>query len=96
MIDWARLIIAVILFALGAYFIIDLFISGFDLLLLAAALGCFGLAYYIKPKSKDDDYGFIFDLIDLIIELPFRAIAFALRGIGRIFKDGADGVGLDI
>ena len=96
MIDWARLIIAVILFTLGIYLIADLFISGFDLILLVAALGCFALAYYIKPRHKDDEYDAIFDIVDLVIELPFRAIAFALRGIGRIFKSSPDGVGLDL
>jgi hypothetical protein len=96
MIDWARLIIAIILFTLGAYLIVDLFISGFDLVLLVAALGCFALAYHIKPRHKSDEYDAIFDIVDLIVELPFRVIAFLLRGLGRIFKDGIDGISLDV
>lgn len=91
--DWIRLLLAVFFFVLGIYFVADLFLSGFSWLLLIAAIGCFLLAHYIKPQNDHEDYSTAFDIIDLLIDIPFRTIALTVRGAGRLFKDG-DGIDL--
>ena len=93
MIDAIRLFIAFSLFCLGLYLAVDLFISGFSLFVLVAAIVCFLLAHYVKPKgSSFDDLTSVFDFIDFIIDIPFRVIAGFLRIFSRPFKGDIDGI----
>lgn len=93
MIGAIRLFIAVTLFCLGLYLTVDLFISGFSLFVLIAAIVCFVLAHYVKPKGKSvDDLASTFDFIDFIVDIPFRAIAGFLRVISKPFKGEIDGI----
>ncbi|WP_019340186.1 hypothetical protein [Stutzerimonas stutzeri] len=90
MIGAIRLFIAVALFCLGLYLTVDLFISGFSLFVLIAAIVCFVLAHYVKPKGRSvDDLASAFDFI---IDIPFRAIAGFLRVISKPFKGEIDGI----
>lgn len=94
--DTIRLVIALTLFLLGAYLVVDLFFSGFDYVVLVAALICFVSAHYVKPKRYDDEsVSLIVDLLDFVIDIPFRIITGSLRLLGRLFKDNdADGIDL--
>lgn len=95
MMDTIRLTLALVLFSLGLYLIFDLFVSGFNLFILGAAIGCFVLARYVKPKTyHEDDADTLSEIIDLIIELPFRLIARALRVFARGLKDNVDEIDL--
>lgn len=92
--NWLRLTLALVFFSLGIYFCIDLFISGFDIIILIAALICFTLAHYLKPKQSEDDVYTFTDALDFMLDIPYRAIALALRGAGRLLKGSVDSVDL--
>jgi len=92
--DWLRLTLALIFFSLGIYCCIDLFISGFDIIVLIAALICFLIAHYLKPRQSEDDAYTITDALDLMLDIPYRAIVLALRGVGKLLKGGVDSVDL--
>ncbi len=90
-----RLFFALCFFFLGVYLLFDLFESGFSFLILSAAMICFVVAHYLKPKKREaDDHGSLYDLVDLIIDIPSRVIVISLRSIGRLFKGDADGIDL--
>lgn len=89
MLDALRRSGALTLFCLGAYLVFDLFVSGFNLVVLLTAVGCFVLTHYLNPGPNHQDEGVhIWDILDIIIELPFRSIALALRLVGKTLKDG--------
>lgn len=93
--DELRLIIAVLCFALGMYLIYDLFSAGFSFAVLVAVIGLFVVAHYIKPKrTPDDDWSMFWDLLDFIVDIPFKAISLFLRGLGRLSKGDVDGIDL--
>jgi hypothetical protein len=93
MIGAIRFFIAFALFCLGVYLVFDLFVSGFSFFVLVAAIVCFVLAHYVKPKgSSFDDLASVFDFIDFIIDIPFRIIAGSLRVISKPFKGDIDGI----
>lgn len=91
-----RMILSVITFLLGCYLIFDLFNAGFNFFILSGAILSFILAHYLWPKNmkKGDDEGhWVLDLIEFIVDIPFRSVAYILRSIGR--KSGSD-LDLDI
>jgi hypothetical protein len=92
--DWLRLTLALLFFCLGIYLCIDLYLSGFDLIIFMAAPLCFTLAHILKPKQRDDDAYAIIDAVDIILDIPYRAIALALRGLGRLLRGDIDSVDL--
>ena len=95
MINELRFFLAVMLFCLGIYLVWDLFVAGFDFIVLLSSLFCFVAAHYIKPKSDDgDDSSVVFDILDFIVDIPFRAISIFLRAISKPFKGDADGFDL--
>lgn len=95
MLDEIRLFLAVLLFCLGIYLVWDLFAAGFELIVLASSLLCFVAAHYIKPKSNDrDDSTVVWDVLDFIVDIPFRAISIFLRAISKPFKGDTDGFDL--
>jgi hypothetical protein len=95
MIDGIRLLLAVLLFCLGIYLVWDLFAAGFDVIVLASSLLCFVVAHYIKPKSSDrDDASAVWDILDFIVDVPFRAISLFLRATSKPFKGDIDGFDL--
>jgi hypothetical protein len=90
MLDALRRFGALTLFCLGAYLVFDLFVSGFNLVVLLTAVGCFVLTHYLNPGlNRRDDWFSIWDVLDIVIELPFRSVALALRLIGRLLRDGS-------
>ncbi|GGC84258.1 hypothetical protein [Halopseudomonas salina] len=91
MIDAARLFAAVALFCFGLYLVFDLFVNGFDFLVLAWAIGCFVLAHYVKPRRDSSDKFSVLDCIELAIDIPFRVLSGGLRTVCKPFKDDIDG-----
>lgn len=92
MLDEIRLFVAVLLFCLGVYLVWDLFAAGFDLIVLASSLLCFVVAHYIKPKSDDrEDSSVVWDILDFIVDIPFKTISIFLRAITKPSKGDADG-----
>ncbi|WP_062060951.1 hypothetical protein [Cellvibrio sp. OA-2007] len=95
MINELRLFLAVLLFCLGIYLVWDLCSAGFDLIILVSSLLCFVVAHYIKPKPDDrDDSSVVLDVLDFIVDIPFRAISIFLRAISKPFKGDAGGFDL--
>lgn len=95
MTDSIRYLIAVFLLCLGIYLLVDLFISGFDFVVLIGAIGSFVLAHYAKPKneSREDASSFI-DYLDIVIDFPFRLISLFLRALSKPLKGDVDGIDL--
>lgn len=92
MLDEIRLFVAVLLFCLGIYLVWDLFATGFELIVLASSLLCFVVAHYIKPKSDDrEDSSVVWDILDFIVDIPFKTISIFLRAITKPSKGDADG-----
>lgn len=92
MLDYLRLFAAFSLFVIGCYLMVDLVLHGFDLAVLLVAMLSFLLAHYVRPKSAARDGADAwewFDIIDLIVDIPFRAIAFALRAIAAVLRKGS-------
>ena len=86
-----RVFLSVTVFIISVYLILDMFLWGFNWVLLACSLIGFIGAHYLWPAKHDKESTW-YDLLEVIVELPFRAIALLLRGLGRAFKD--DGLNL--
>ena len=92
--DYLRFLLAIALFAISAYLVFDLLVSGFNLYVLVGAVLGFMLTHLVKPdfrKSSPDSFD-LWDAIDLLIDLPYRAVALALRSVGSLVGRG----GLDL
>lgn len=89
-----RVVIAILLFFTNGYLIFDLAANGFAWGLLFIILVLFVLIHYIWPKDYKKDSAWL-ELIELVIDLPFRMIASFLRGLGRLFRS-SDGIDIDI
>ena len=78
------------IFAINLAF--DLILSGFDWLILLAMIVGYSLAHWIWPKKRkadeDEPAKWLLDILELIIELPFRALSYVLRSVSRSFRDG--------
>ena len=87
--DYLRFLIAIALFALGCYLLYDLFQSGFDIYVSLAALVALVMAHYVKHRinrdNRPDSYDWL-DALDLILDIPYRFIAFGLRSLWRVGK----------
>jgi hypothetical protein len=93
MINEIRLLLAAAFFCLGLYLVYDLFANGFSWAVLVFTVACFVLAHYVKPDRDAGDGSVLIDIVDLIIDIPFKAIAICLRAISRPFKGGGvDGI----
>ena len=90
--DSLRIILATVLFCLSAYLCCDLFANGFDWIVLAVATAGFFLTHIIWPKDARDEGWF--DILEFIVDLPYRSIALFVRSLGRLFRDGDIGVDL--
>ncbi len=93
--DGIRYLLAILFCCLGFYLAFDLFVTGFDVLVLAAVIGCFVIAHYIKPESdRDKDANDWVDLLDIVIDFPFKMVALFVRSLSGIFR--RDGGGIDV
>ncbi|MBU2986314.1 hypothetical protein KO528_13215 [Saccharophagus degradans] len=82
MINTLRVIIAIFVFSISVYLVYDLFANGFNLYVLGASLLGFVAVHYIWPRKHPDDASW-FDALEIVFDLPYRALAFTLRSIGR-------------
>ncbi len=73
----------------------DLFMSGFSWLVLLGVIISYLLAYYLWPKGKTDDNP-LYELVELIVELPFQILAKVLRSLGRAFSRSDGGLDIDL
>lgn len=90
-----RYILAIACFCLGLYLVYDLFANGFDWMILLATIASFVIAHAIKPKADDHSTSDFLDILDLVIELPFRSVALLIRSLGAVFRRGSDGIDFD-
>ena len=91
MLNELRYFVALSCFCLGIYLIWDLINSGFDPIVLGATFLCFILAHLIKPNTENEkDSGLFWDIVDAILEVPYRSISLILRGLSRLLKHDGD------
>ena len=88
-----RVFLSISIFIISSYFIIDLIIYDFDWVLLVFSLIGFVCAHYLWPPKHDDESSW-YDMLEVVIELPFRAMALFLRGLGKVFKNADSGLDL--
>lgn len=93
--DFLRTLLAVVLFCLSTYLLLDLFLNGFDWVVLIAVIGGYIAVHYIWPRGGryGSDW---YDLLELVLDLPFRALALLLRSAGALFGGKGSGVDLDL
>lgn len=85
-----RVFLSVSIFILSSYFVIDIIWYGFNWLLLTLSLLGFISCHYIWPEKKNDESAW-YDLIEIVIELPFRCLTLFIRGLGKITKNSDSG-----
>jgi len=88
-----RAALAVFVYCISLYLIYDLWANGFSIYIVLACLLGFVTAHYLWPKERSGESAW-YEALELIIDLPFRTIAFSIRGLGRL--SGKDGVDLDV
>jgi len=81
-----RVFLSTSFFIMSSYFVFDLIFYGFDWLLLIASILGYVLAHYIWPPKFDDESHW-YDLLEYVVDLPFRILVSSIRGIGSIFKN---------
>lgn len=93
--DLIRTIVATILFCASTYLVYDLIANGFDILILVFCIGGYLLAHYVLPK-RTTEFGDWFDILELVIDLPYRIIALGIRSISRLIRSGDGDIGIDL
>ena len=71
---------------MSSYFVFDLIFYGFDWLLFIVTILGYVLAHYIWPPKFDDESHW-YDLLEHVVDLPFRILVNTIRGIGSVFKN---------
>ena len=81
-----REVIAVILYCIAIILTIFMFTNAFSWTLLALAIITYLSAYWTWPSKRegqrDDNYWWL-DIIELLIELPFRIIGWLFRALKK-------------
>lgn len=80
-----RALLAIALWLISAYLIYDLVVEGFDWVVMLASVSGFWLAHVVWPSGHGHEDHW-YDVFELIIDLPFKAIAKMLRAI-RFWDD---------
>jgi hypothetical protein len=88
-----RAVIAIVLFAVGVYFIVDMIMFGFSWSLLIFSLVAFLLVHPIWPPKHDGDNCW-YDIFELLVDLPYQSMAMIVRGLGKLFRNGDAGLDL--
>ena len=81
-----RVFLATSIFIMSSYFIFDLIFYGFDWLLLFASIFGYVIAHYIWPPKHDGESHW-YDLLEYVVDLPFRILGSSLRAIGSAIKN---------
>ncbi len=90
-----RVFLSVVIFCICSYLVFDLFVNGFNWATLIFSLGGYISIHFIWPKHKESE-SIWYELLESVVEFPFRAIAFFIRSIGRIFKNSDGDIGIDL
>ena len=69
--------------------------NGFDWAVLIFTVIGYISVHYIWPKEKESESHW-YDLLEFVVDLPFRTIAYSIRFIGRIFKSSDGDIGIDL
>lgn len=93
--DELRVVIAIITFCISAYLGYDLFANGFSWPVLFLCCIGFLSVHYIWPRNSSNDSNW-YDVLEIVIDLPYRAIAMTLRAIGRGLRSGDGDIGIDL
>lgn len=93
--ELVRVLLSICAFCISAYLVIDMFAYGFSVSVFLFCIGGFVLVHFLRPKKSSIDDGF-YEIVDLVLDLPYQAMATIIRNIGRLFRDGNGGVDLDI
>ena len=93
--DVVRVIIAITIFSISSYLIYDLFANGFDWLVLVASIVGYISVHYIWPKNADHESDW-YELLEHILDLPFRAMSSSLRLVGKLFRGGDGNLDVDL
>ncbi len=81
-----RVFLATSIFIMSSYFVFDLIFYGFDWLLLIVSLFGYVFAHYIWPPKHDNESNW-YDLLEYVVELPFRILASIIRGLSGLIKN---------
>lgn len=93
--DDGRLLLALGLFAGGLYLLVNLLFCPFSVLQLGLAVACLLAAYWVKPRRRSlGEVADWLDVLDLLIELPVRAVLGLLRGVARLLRGDVGGLDL--
>ena len=90
-----RVFLTVIVFFVSSYLVYDLFANGFDWAVLIATVIGYISAHYIWPKEKESD-SIWYELLEFVIDLPYRTMAYSIRTLGRVFKNSDGDIGIDL
>ena len=93
--ELVRMLLSICVFCISAYLVFDLFVYGFSMPALLFCIAGFVLVHFLRPKKSSIDDSF-YEIVDLVLDLPYQAMATIIRNIGRLFRDGNGGVDLDI
>ncbi len=80
--DEIRFFLAVCFSGIGFYLIYDLIANGFDFFVFIAIPFLFVVAHFLLPKKNNSDSNVILDLLEFVVDLPYRLVAKCLRSIG--------------
>lgn len=80
-----RALLASGLFATGVYLIYDLLAHGFDLAVLIGCAAGFVLAHWVWPRDGSAEASW-YDMLEWVVDMPYRAMALALRALGRLLR----------
>lgn len=90
-----RVFLSTILFTISSYLIYDLLVNGFSGTILFFCILGYISVHYIWPKQNDGESPW-YELLEVIVDLPFRTMAHLLRSLGRLFRSTNDGIDIDL
>lgn len=93
--DVLRILLATMVFCISSYLAFDLFIYGFSWSVLLFCIGGFTLVHFLLPKKSSVDSD-LYDMVDLILDIPYQSIALVIRNVGKLFRDRDGGIDIDI
>lgn len=77
--DHIRFLLATCSFSLACYLIYDLVMNGFDFLVFIMVFVAFAAAHFLLPKSHYSDRNIMIEIVEFVINLPYRIMAKFLR-----------------
>ena len=86
-------VFAMCIFFCSSYLVYDLFSSGFNVYVLLAAIIGYVIVHIMWPKKRDNDSAW-YDMLELIFDLPYQAMALCLRTIS--FRGSKSDLDIDI